>query len=335
MNEDGTMTFSSSEYIQSITLPPAIGGVTSTVPSGGILSLIPSNPRFIDGTRLSLFLAAYDQFCIESIIFEYVAGATFTQPGQLMMVYVNDISDDIVTETGLDMLRDAYSRPGRALGSVLKNLTIEMGRPLLKWYYTASEAGGPFEMPGFILVINQLAIANTTDVAVPLGSLVAHYRVRVRSPTFDAHNTLNFWSQSAILTMTNAYIEIGEPVYITFGASGMPTNSGNNDAFYWAYVVSTNDTGPGTSLWRTWSDPSNPGNTTISAGNLLIWRPVFEGPNLHMYFYPNIGSAIESAASGNYALLAYTATSTVAAGGLKGFKLWNITGSNLQGNNLG
>jgi hypothetical protein len=333
INEDGSMTYTSSEFIGSVVLPPAIGGVTSTVPSGGVLGIVPANPRFIDGCRLALFLAAYDQFCIESIEFEYIPAASYTQAGQILMAYINDITDNLLEESGLSLLRNVYSRPGRALGSVLRNLAIHLGQPLFKWYYTGSPAGGPFEMPGYIILLNQLAASNATTTPIPLGTIVCHYKVRVRSPTMKASGIATYGSASESLIMTNATMTSGNKTSVSDANSAMTAPCLYRNAIYWAQIVSADDTGPGNSAWRTWLNPADNTTKVMSAGDILIWRALVVGATVQVYFFPTLGAVLQSFQTGGTDGLAWYATATVAAL-VKGFKLWNINGSDASGYNI-
>lgn len=325
MNNDGTMTFSGSELLDTIAFPPAIAGVDSEIPSGGFLSVQPANPRFIDGSRLGAFLSTFDQFCLEEVTYEFIAGSSFTTPGQLLLAYINDISDEILKETGLPLLRDAYCRDGSVLFSVTKNATLRLGRPLLKWFFTNTEQDTSLEMPGMIVLINQLDTVNTTSV--PLGTLVMHYRVRVRAPAFSQGNFTTYTAQSASLSMTNAVIVANSNLYVTNANSNLSSNLLFPNAFYWGIIASVADPG-GDSTWRNWLNPYDQNPYVPTTGSLLIWRVDSTGA---VYFYPDWNSALTNSFDG--ANPCYYPASTVAAGGTKGFKLWNISGSDVWGHN--
>lgn len=331
-NADGTITIESSELLQSITIPPAIGGATTSVPVGGVLAMVLANPRFIDGTRVGVFLAQFDQYCLEGVEFHYVPGATFTQAGQIEMAYINDVSDPIIGENGLTIMRDAFVRPGSALFSVLKPAKVGLGRPLMKWYYTGSPNGGPFEMPGYIVLINQLAVSNATASSIPLGSLIARFRIRVRSPTLRAGVGLTYYSQSENCVMTNAVTNVNVAITVTVANTTMSGSATYGNAIYWAIIAAVDDTGPGNSNWRTWTNPFDNSVKTIAAGDLLIYRVAPMTSNIN--FFPTVGAALASVASGSVNGLAYFGAATQAAGTLKGFKLWNITGTDASGYNV-
>jgi hypothetical protein len=330
MNEDGTIEFTSSEYLQPIVFPPQIGSVPTSVPVGAGLAMYPANPRFVDGSRLAAFLSNYDQFQLVKVIYRYISGATFTQSGQGLMVFINDVDDEIVSTVGLSAIRDAYTRPGRALFPWIKDAAVHMGMPLLKWYYTASGAGPAFELPGFVMLMNQLAITNT-GAAIPLGSLVVEYTVRVRSPTTEINSSTALSTQSESLPMTLATITIDDAATITAANSLMSASSILPAAVYWAQIAAHDDTGPGTAAWRTWYDPTTGRVVVLQAGNFLIWRVTKDG---NIYFYPTLGCAFLTATTGDLYTPAFRCSATVASGTVKGFKLYNISGTNADGYNV-
>lgn len=331
MNDDGTMTLEGSEFIRGIAYPPAIGGASSSIPAGGFLALVPANPRFIDGTRIATFLSNFDQFCLEDVTYEYVAGPSFTTPGQLLLAYINDVNDPIVEESGVGVVRNAYTRAGACMFSVTKNAHIKLGRPLLKWFYTASEADPSFEMPGMVALINLLDTTTTTDASVPLGSLVMHYRIRVRAPAFQAGNYQTYDGTSASLDMTAATITAAATVKIAGVSSGLAASAMFENAVYWGVIASCSDPG-GVNTWRTWRHPRTNEARVFSNGEILIWR--YHSSDASVHFYPTWSDAISSFTNGNDGVdYAYIASSTVAAGGTKGFKLWNIAGTDMFARN--
>lgn len=329
LNDDGTMTFTGSELLDTIAFPPPIGGVDSEIPAGGLMALVPANPRFVDGSRLGAFLSTFDQFCLEEVTYEYVAGSSFTTPGQLMLAYINDMTDDILTETGLAALRDAYTRDGSTLFSVTKNAHIKLGRPLLKWFFTDTQADTALEMPGMICMWNQLD-TTTTEASVPLGSLVMHYRVRVRAPSFAQGNFTTYTAQSASLNFTSAIIQSGSAICVSAANSGLPANLLYPNAVYWGIIASASDPG-GVSTWRTWKNPVTTLTDVPAPGRAIFWR--YDAIDDRVYFFANQIAAINSTMAGYAVNYGYTASSTVAAGSTKGFKLWNISGSDVQGHN--
>jgi len=329
MNDDGTMTFSGSELLDTIAFPPPIGGVDSEIPAGGFLSLMPANPRFIDGCRLGAFLSTFDQFCLEEVIYEYIPGASFTTPGQLMLAYINDVSDEILQETGLAVLRDAYTRSGAILFSVVKNAHIRIGRPLFKWFFTNTDLDTALEMPGMIVLLNQLDTVTDT-ASVPLGSLVMHYRVRVRAPAFSQGNFTSYTAQSTSLSMENAVLTANATAYVTVANSLLPVNLTYSNAVYWGIIAAASDPA-GVTSWRDWLNPQNGNSRLFDNGQVLFWR--VDGNTSRVYFYSTLAEALESLLAPNGVNRAWLASTTVAPGVAKGFKLWNISGTDYNGHN--
>ncbi len=325
MNSDGTLTLVGSELLAPVAIPPPIGGAATTVPQGGALALIPMNPRLIDGSRIAGLLRQYDQFRLRKITYEYVQGTNLTQSGQLCMAYINDPSDRIALETGFAALRDAYARSGSKIFSVRENARAVMGHPLLKWYYTASESSAQFDVPGFLLISNMIDLTNSNTDAIPLGTVIMHYEIDVRAPSVADLTQPAFQTASASLSMTSATITANSTVQVSTVSSSLPTNLLSTNAIYWATIVACDDSGPGSSTWRTWkTGPFDNNSHTLTNGNVLFWRVSTAG---QIYFFPSFAQASDADLSGAGLAQAWVASSTVA--GTKGFKLWAINGCTL------
>lgn len=330
VNADGSLTLTGSELLSAVAFPPAIGGATSTVPQGGVLAYLPMNPRLIDGCRVAELLKTYNMFCIESIAFEYVQGTNLTQSGQLLMSYINDPDDLITLESGFTALRDAYSRVGSQLFSVRENARATMSKPLLKWYYTGSQADTQFDVPGFLLLSNMVDVSNATDVSIPLGTLAMHYRIRVRSPSVEAVSPPTYAAPSASLVMTGQVPTINVPVFVTVNNSTLPSYLTATGVVYWGSIVAADDVASGNMTWRTWRTGTSETNVTLKPGNLLFWRTNGQGT---IYFFPTFAAAADAAmVQGSTGGNVDGSTWVYSAGGTntaRGFKLWNVMGSSL------
>lgn len=325
-NHEGYET-SGDELIQAVTVPPAIGGVTSIIPEGGILALSPANPRFIDGCRVTKLLEAYDQFRYHELTFGYEHVANAFTAGQLIMAFVNQFSDSIIIESGFQAARDLYARTGKAMFQVTQDRHCNIAHPLLKWYYTATQSDADLEMPGFVCVVTTQALSNADATPTPLGTLTMHYRIALRSPTIEGSTSQSFATSSASLSMTNAAGGNGAAIQVSVASCGLPSAQTQPGVVYWATIVATDDT-TGVS-WRSWADSASEDLHAMAPGNVLVWRNMKDGTGTpRLTFYPNLDAAIHADAYGVGPLWLGVAAMPA---GVKGFKLWNVQGMNVEG----
>lgn len=329
INGDGTMTFAGTELLAPLEFPPQIGGAgSSTLPAGGIMALIPANPRFVDGSRLGNFLRNYDQFQLESVSYHYVPAASFTTAAALVMAYVNDDTEELTLTTGFQALRDYASRDGAAQFDVKSPATAHLGHPQLKWYLTATAADTALEMPGYVLIANMLDFSTATTATTPLGFVYMTYRVRVRAPAVDTVLT----QQVTTRTLNSPWNQImgsGLPVEATAATIGFPADltAGNPAYIYWATVVAASDDA-GNSQWRTWNDRSDNSTHVIGPGNVLFWRVVIPaGGGALVRFYPSFGAALDN--NGQDDGFVFSVSTVV--GTARGFKLWSVNAAPVSG----
>lgn len=322
---------SGDELIQAIAIPPAIGGVTSVIPEGGILALTPVNPRFIDGSRVSKTMEMFDQFRFLELEFGYEHVANAFQAGQLIMAFVNQFSDAIVVETGFQAARDLYARTGKAMFQVTQDRRCKIAHPLLQWYYTATATDADLEMPGFLVVVTTQPLSNATALSTPLGTLTMHYRMALRSPTVEGVTTQQFAAASASLSMTAATGGNGVAIAVAAASSGLPAGLTQLGVVNYATIVACDDSGPGAPAWRNWADGSTQDQHVMEPGNVLIWRAMKDGAGIvRLLFFPNLDAAI---GADTYGVGPVWEGLTVMVAGTKGFKLWNVNGFNVEGSN--
>lgn len=323
----GEVIYEGSELLQAVTVPPAIGGAASSVPQGGVFCAAPLNPMFVDGSRASLMMQQYDQFCLEFAVVEFVSSTNATRDGMLIMCQVNDPEDSIGSILGFAALRDAMARPGATAAQVWVSQCCGQNQPLLKWYYTGRNDDADFTIPGQVYVLAGTDFANASAVPVPLGLIWLHYRLRLRSASIEGPLAQSFSLEAASLSMTAASQTVAAPVVVAAAGTGLPAPQRDPTAVYWATVVSADDVAAGGAGWRTWTDPASNEQRVIGPGNLIYWRVHINGS---LSFYPNIAAAMEQ--NGNLTN-AYLSTTVTAPGVVRGFKVMNIQGSNALGLN--
>lgn len=327
MDPQGVVTLTGHELLCPVAIPPAISGVTSTVPQGGVLAMVPANLRFLDGSRIAALLSTYDQFCIKRMIFHYTQATNLTQSGQLLLAYVNDPDDKIWIETGFTALRDAYSRNGAVLSSVRADCSASLDKPLLKWYFTGTDGLPMFELPGYIGVFNMLDFSNATASSIPLGTLSVSYEIAVRSPSAPTALTTQYMTNS---TSIGSIPAIAVNTAVTMPIASFAANLCLPDVVYWGTVVSCDDVAVGNASWRTWRTPDQQANPIVmQPGNLLFWRTNVTGATV--YFFPTFEAAASASVGPGGYLVGENYWTSIAVGGfLRGFKLWNIMGVNVS-----
>lgn len=324
---DGVIVETGNELLCEVSIPPAIGGATSTVSAGGILACVPVNPRFIDGCRVSKILEMYDQWRVEHMEFGYEPIANAFTAGQLIIAFINQFSDGILYESGFQAARDAYSRSGMCMFQVTQQVKAKIAHPLLKWYYTATSEDADLEMPGFIVVITTQAMSNATAVSTPLGTISMHYQIALRSPSIEGASSQVFAAQSATLNLTAASGGLGTPIQVSAASSGLAANQRLKGTVYWGTVVSADDT-TGT-VWRTWLDSQTADQVVVSPGNIIVWVVTVDGVGVdRLLFYPSLDAAISA---DNFGAGPIFQGSAAMPAGTKGFKLWNVMGCNIEG----
>lgn len=328
MDDHGVVTVTGHELLSAVAIPPTIGGSVSTIPQGGVLAMLPANPRLIDGSRIAGLMANYDQYTLRSVTFHYTQATNLTQSGQILLAFINDPNDKIFSETGFAALRDAYARNGSVLTSVRADAHCTIDHPLLKWYFTSSDGTINLELPGYIAVFNMLDFSNATASSIPLGTLSMSYEIALRSPAAPGNTPAQYMSSTASLALSGLQTT-NQPIATTVGGTTLPATLTSPDVVYWGTVVSADDVATGNSTWRQWRSPVNSDITTVSPGNLLFWRVASGGGSTaNVGFFPTFAAAADAIIGpGNFlAGDSYFATVNL-SGALRGFKLWNVMGA--------
>lgn len=318
-----TIRFRGSELMQEVAVPPAIGGVTSTIPRGGIFGIIPLNPGLNDGLGVNKKLAGYDQFRLVSYVVEYVPTCPSTTSGGLAIAVVNDPSDLIGIEGGFSAMRDLMTREGAVAFSPFVGAAATQGTPLLEWHYTSTEGGADLTLPGAVYVMAATDFSNATGSSIPMGLLWVHYEIEVRAPSIEKQAPQSYYLASASLAHSAAIAADG---IVQFFATALPAVFQNPGCVGWATVVAVDDAAAGSNAWRTWLESSTGTTATIGPGCILYWRSWRSGGSLLTYLYPSLDEALTS----EYGTAGYQYTITQGAL-IRGFKLWNIQGAPLTG----
>lgn len=320
-----------SELICQLQIPPAISGVASTVPQGGLYTIIPLNPIFCDGMRVAKLMAAFDQWALKRVVLEYIPMTNATAAlGGITMVVSNDPSDLINVEGGFSALRDAMSRPGSATFNVYANACASQNQPLLKWYYTARADEADFEIPGMAVFMAATDQSNSTVNPVPLGLVWMHYEIEVRSAENQQLAPQAYAAQPLSLAFTACISGANTTIGLLSAGSGLPASHADPQVLGWGTIAAADDVAWGSSTWRQWRNPSTGRVITITPGNVIYWRYfVSAAGNGTFCFFATFKEALEwepVTLEG-----AFVTTVTQVNGTVRGFKVHAVQGTQLPG----
>jgi len=317
------VSFKGSELMMEISVPPAIGGVPSTIPRGGVIGMIPLNPLYSDGLRVSRSLSQFDQFRIRSISVEYVPVCPATTAGGLMMAAVNDGADMLGVEGGFPAMRDLLTRDGSVAFSPYVGAVATQGDSLLKWYFTESVGNEGQSQPGLVYVMAATDMSNSAATSIPLGLIWLHYEFETRAPSIERQIPQAYSLSTASLSFSSS-VAINAGVAVP--AATVPSQFQNTTTVGWGTIVSADDAAAGSAAWRTWIEQDTGNTMVLGPGMLLFWRGWANNGSVLINFYPSLAAAL----SAEYGAVGYQFT--VATGAvLRGFKVWNVCGCPLVG----
>lgn len=320
-----------SELVCQLVLPPAIGGVTSVVPQGGLFTVVPLNPMFCDGMRVAKMMSAFDQFALKRVALEYVPmNNAIGAAGGITMVISNDSSDLITVEGGFSALRDAMSRPGSVTFNVYAKAVASENQPLLKWYYTARADDADFMIPGQAVFMSATDQSNATANPVPLGLVWMHYEIALRSAENQQLAPQSYAQATASLSFTacatGANLAIGLPA----AGAGLPASHSDFAVLGWGTVVAADDAAWGSSTWRQWRHPVTGRTITISPGCVIYWRYFVSAAAGALFcFFATFKEALEFEAVSLEGAMLTTVLQVAAT--VRGFKICAIQGAQLPG----
>jgi hypothetical protein len=265
------------------------------IPAGGFVNLVPANPLYVDGCRINNLLKDYDQFKFAELSYEYEPACSTLTNGAGQIEYVTDPTDLIPETTGFAALRNGFDRAGSKEFSWFASSECSLHFPQQDWYYT----GRPdpwLTLPGELLIQTMLAI-NATAATVPLGFLVMHFAIDVRSP--DLPNVIPqafFTSFQSLDFSTLAVLTPGMVISALPGALGLTGTRAQVGAVMWGTVAVVNTTGA--AGWNVWQ----PGQVdtvgassfiTIAPGIELFWRNIYiANGTVTTFFFPSLEDAL-------------------------------------------
>jgi hypothetical protein len=308
---------------------PVSGSSSATLLSGAEMVMVPANPRMIDGSVLSELLEGYQQYRPESVAYEYETACDELEDGAGQMEFLSDPADNIALEVGFAALREGFVRTGSTEFSWWRNAECELTFPLLLWF-DASNEDPSLEMPGMLMIQNMLT--KTLAVAAAsknFGFVNNHFVYDVRSPEGPSMAYQQFFAESLDLTMTNAVLTQSTPVRVTPTNSGMAASFTGAGVVYWATITIKTDPA-GDASWRSWQAGEDEW-TSLSyrvigtQTSMIFWRTLYVAGVPYMCFFPTFADALASnnyESGGNF----WLAQATIAAGGVKGFRLQGVSG---------
>jgi len=316
-----------SELLTPISL--AAGG---TLGVGGVLSLVPANPNFIDGTRVSRILGMFDQFRIKEMVFEYQAACPSTTAGSLENEYLDDGSDMLEEESGFSALRDADSRADSVESNYWSCCETRLTFPQQKWYYTGGQDVPGLTIPGVVLLQTMSALSGASG-ALNFGFTRMHYTIETRAPAIPGSIPQEFYTSYAEMVMTDATVGINLPVRVTPANSQIGATLTEIGVVYWGTLINADDP-VGDPTWRTWQPGEDTQDNDLlimgpDTATMLFWRVLYVAGVANICFFPSFMDALsaDTYQSGSKFMLA----SANVVGGAKGFELQNIQGCYAMG----
>jgi hypothetical protein len=310
-----------SELVADVSMPPPFSGVASSVPRGGVLAMLPLNPLACDGMRVSKMLEQFDQFHVDSIIYEYVPFCNATVGGGLVMAIVNDVDDPVTFEGGFAALRDLTTRTGAVEFNVYAHAACQTGTPLMQWYYTGRNQDADLTQPGMLIIMAGTDLAAPT-VTIPLGIVWMHYRLRVRAPSIERPLSQIYFTQASNLTFTTFAGGLGALLAMQWAATSLPIVFQKWGLIGWATIVSADDAAYGSSAWRGFINQQIGLGYAHGPGTVIFWRTWDVAGTITFYFYDTFSDAVADV-QGLGGLMNPVAASAV----VRGFKLWNVMGT--------
>ncbi len=288
----GIIQFAGSEFLGSVIVPSS--SPVSSLPSGSCLWTQSLNPASWDGSRLQAQLRLYDMYRIRSMVLEIVSNvppASTDPAGSYISFFNPDIGQNPGLFTGDAGVRQALARPGSNMAQLWESTRAVVQRTQQKWYYTQPATDDPaLSVPGTFHYTLASPIT-TKATSSTLANIVVHYVVEVEAQTVINPEGSTF-GQTGASANFNVAQSIGSPIYVPFAnLAGAGAQYQDMGVVGWATVIATDDTGPGSSTWRTWTNPATGMNITIGNGMTLYFRAA---ANSAYYFYPDLAAALSS-----------------------------------------
>lgn len=320
-----------SELITQLVIPPAISGVTSQVPQGGLFTIIPLNPMFCDGMRVAKMMAAFDQWALRRVALEYIPMTNaIAAVGGITMVVSNDPSDLLNVEGGFSALRDAMSRPGSVTFNVYASAVASENQPLLKWYYTGRADEADFEVPGMAVFMSATDQSNASTSPVPLGLVWMHYEIELRSAENQQLAPQAYAASPLTLSFTACISGANATIGLLSAGAGLPASHASPDVLGWGTICAADDTAWGSTTWRQWRHPVTGRVMTIAPGNVIYWRWFTSAAGNGTYcFFATFKEALEWEPVSLEG--AFVTTVAQVNGTVRGFKVAAVQGTQVPG----
>jgi len=285
-------------------------------------------------------LAAYDQYRIRSMVFEYAAECSSFTPGGLEMEYLDDAGDMLQTESGFTALRDADSRADAVECQWWECCETRLTFPQQKWYYTGGTDTPGLTLPGLVDLQTMLSEPDSVGSPAIYGFLRMHFEIETRAPGVPGSIPQEYYSAGTSLVFTNAVFAVNTPVRVTPTLSVLTANLTRMGVVYWGQIIAGEDPGGATpQQWREWQ-PGEDGDVegdllTMGPGgdSNLFWRVLYVGGVEYLCFFPTFNDAIsaDTYQSGSRFFLASATIASPPVDGVRTFYLQNVQGAEVNG----
>jgi len=212
--------------------------------------------------------------------------------------YITDATDLIPESTGFAALRNGFDRAGSKEFSWFASSECSLHFPQQDWYYCGGDQIPGLTLPGEVLVQTMLAL-NATAATVPLGFLVMHFAIDVRSP--DMPNVIPqqfFTSAQSLDFSTLAATAAGTVINVSTAALGLAGVRAQIGAVLWGTIaVVTSTGGAGWNVWQPGQiDTAATSNfITMAPGVEIFWRNMYKADGTAITcFFPSFEDAISA-----------------------------------------
>lgn len=326
---NGNIAISGSEYLGRVVVP-AVNAGTGSVPAGGCLFYTQLSPLSFDGSRINQLSQMFEQWRFNKLVIEYVPNCPTTTAGGVVGYCTGDIQQNQSLVTGDGGVREAFSRAGSLALPVWEHGAFHMNATQQKWYYTALVGAPELTIPGSFQLIANTDFSVTTT-AVQLGQVWCHYDLEFRVPSVEDTAAFSYSANNGNITFSGLTLSANNIVAIPEANFPLGASFKDMGVVGYATIVAYDDTGPGTSQWRTWNSPATGDTFTLGPGMVLFFRYQL-GLNSNTWtFYPTLGDAISDVASADaQGGTAWTATISIGAiPATAGFKVGPVRGLRL------
>lgn len=186
---EGKIFVSGTEFLCSAKIPPLGKFPNATVPQGYLLAWSQLNPYYIVLSRMSQFISCFDQYRLSTLAVEYVPSCPTTTSGSVCGFMINTAADNpTVIGDGNALVRYGMEKDGAVYSNVWCGHETHLNQPQQEWFFVANTDDVGLSVPGqyyLVLANDYFDAAAAQDIPIPIGGLLLHYELELRSPSIS------------------------------------------------------------------------------------------------------------------------------------------------------